>query len=74
MKRPIAVMVDAEELKIMHEGGMYALADKRTEAIVRQHIAGNSRFNCIPIDCYLQGIRDAADAFNEERSNGKSKK
>ena len=63
MKRDVATVVSVEECTYLRDHGVLDLADKRTKAIVRQHVAGDSRFSTLAIDCYLQGVRDAVQAM-----------
>ena len=63
MKRNRAAMVSKDEREILERAGMFGVAKRRTRAILRQHIAGNSRVETIACDCYLQGMRDAVQVI-----------
>ena len=65
-KRNRATPVSAEELEVLQRTGMFGLAKRRTRAIVRQHVAGDSRISTIATDCYLQGVRDASQSIFDE--------
>lgn len=60
--------ITTEEREILQSTGMFGLAKRRTREIVRQHVNGDSRVSTIACDCYLQGVRDAAQAFDSETS------
>ena len=66
MRRSKAVTVSKQEREILDRTGMFDLAKRRTRAIMRQHVAGNSRVETIACDCYLQGMRDAAQAIDHD--------
>ena len=57
-----AAMVPDDEMEYMRDHGILDMAERRTRAIRRQHLRGDSRISAIARDCYLQGIRDAAQA------------
>jgi len=56
-------VVPKPELDILKKTGMFRLAKKRTFGILRWHLIRDSRLSTIATDCYLQGMRDAADAM-----------
>lgn len=57
-----AYPIPAGEVKFLKAKGVLRLANKRTLAIVQAHVRRDSRISWIAQDCYLQGIRDAAEA------------
>lgn len=61
--RNMAGPVSEEEREVLRRTGMFELGKRRTRQIVKQHIAGDSRISTIACDCYLQGLRDAAQAL-----------
>lgn len=65
MKQSIAVTVSKEEMIVLRDHGMLNMARRRTNAIRRQHLAGDSRISTIAVDCYLQGVRDAAQSMGK---------
>lgn len=58
------IPISKEERTYLRESGMGNVAFDRVGGLVRFHVGRNTGIQTLARDCYLQGLRDAADALD----------